>query len=106
MGKSEEVTRSLAEELAASILKSRIAKAILAAHGVSERDLIYALREDELVIRKIANALENTPTASNTGWWIANTFNGLISGASVDELDKILMRELTSSKQAKELGAD
>ncbi|RLI76006.1 hypothetical protein DRP04_12990 [Archaeoglobales archaeon] len=94
------------KELAASILKSRIAKAILAAHGVSERDLIYALRGDELVIRKIASALENTPTASNTGWWIANTFNGLVSGASVDELDKILMRELASLKQAKELGAD
>jgi len=94
------------KELAASILKSRIAKAFLAAHGVSERDLIYALGGDELVIRKIASALENTPTASSTGWWIANTFNGLISGASVDELDKILMRELASLKQAKELGAD
>lgn len=94
------------KELAASILKSRIAKAFLAAHGVGERDLIYALRGDELVIRKIANALENTPTASSTGWWIANTFNGLISGASVNELDKILMRELASLKHAKELGAD
>ena len=50
--------------------------------------------------------MENTPTASSTGWWIASTFNGLISGASVDELDKILMRELTSLKQAKDLGAD
>ena len=50
--------------------------------------------------------MENAPIASSTGRWISNIFNELISGANADDLDKILMGEHTSLKQAKELGAD